>query len=164
MPSFLLDGYLIENKEISALEPNIHGQEPVEDALLIELSASNLDNDDSIKTCITSSASDFIKSPPDYNGSLTNFRVGLETIIREIALDKGYITSNSSGNTWGSSLRYLTTNLFITDKEEKALASVFTFISNGAHIPVGFNEEEFVRLGRNLCSSMCYFVIKKYNA
>ena len=42
--SLLLDGYKIEDKSISALDPNHEGKEPVEDALLIELENSGLDN------------------------------------------------------------------------------------------------------------------------
>ena len=162
--SLLLDGYKIESKCISALDPNYEGKEPVEDALLIELEKSCLDKDEEIKKCIIASASHFLKSPSDFNGSLTNIRIALETTIREIALIKGYSNNSSSGNTWGPSLAYLKTSAFLTEKEEKALASIFTFISDGAHVPIGFSEEEFVRLGRNICSSMCYFSIKKYNA
>ncbi|TOK92651.1 DUF4145 domain-containing protein, partial [Vibrio parahaemolyticus] len=86
---------------------------------------------------------------PDYNGSLTNIRIALETLVREIAFDKGFTTTRT-GNTWGPSLNYLKTNGFIDQKDENALSSVYTFISNGAHIPLGFSQEEFVRLGRNL--------------
>lgn len=162
--SLLLDGYKIEDKSISALDPNHEGKEPVEDALLIELENSGLDNSEKIKKCITSSATDFLKSPADFNGSLTNIRVALETTVREIALVNGFINNRTSGNTWGPSLAHLKACGFLTEKEEKALAAIFTFISDGAHVPIGFSEEEFVRLGRNICSSMCYFTIKKHNA
>ncbi len=161
--SLLLDGYLIENTIIKSLDPNYEGKELVEDALLDELKKSGIDNDEAVKMCVLASASDFVKQQPDFNGSLTNIRIALETIVRKIAKLSDFVGS-SSGNTWGPSLAHLKKDGFLTDKEEKALASVFTFISNGAHIPIGFSEEEFVRLGRNLCASMCYFVIKKYNA
>ncbi|GLR62924.1 hypothetical protein [Marinospirillum insulare] len=161
--SLLLDGYKIENDAIESLDPNFKGHEPVEDALLKELDNSALQNSDNIKRSINASADDFVKAQPDYNGSLTNIRIALETLVREIACSKGF-SPTGSGNTWGPSLAYLKTASFIDQNEEKALASVFTFISNGAHIPLGFSHEEFVRLGRNMCSSMCYFVIKKYNA
>lgn len=161
--SILLDGYIIDDNNIKSLDPNFEGREPVEDQLVIEVSQSNLDQFDEILDCISASASDFIKAHPDYNGSLTNIRIALETIVRKIALQKGF-AAISTGNTWGPSLAYLRTNGFLSDKEEKSLASIFTFISDGAHIPIGFSEEEFVRLGRNICASMCYFVIKKHNA
>jgi hypothetical protein len=161
--SLLLDGYEIGDKTIKSLDPNFEGKEPVEDELVNELNKSGLDENDEIVSCLNASASDFIKAQPDYNGSLTNIRICLETIVRKIAFKKDFVT-NVSGNTWGPSLGYLKATDFLTEKEEKALASIFTFVSDGAHIPIGFSEEEFVRLGRNICASMCYFVIKKYNA
>ncbi|MBS4637931.1 MULTISPECIES: hypothetical protein [Aeromonas] len=161
--SLLLDGYKIEEQAIEALDPNFQGHEPVEDALLKELNNSLLQNTIGIERSVKASAEDFVKAQPDYNGSLTNIRIALETLIREIAFAQGFTTSRN-GNTWGPSLAYLKSNGFIDQQEEQALASVFTFISNGAHVPLGFSHEEFVRLGRNLCSSMCYFVVKKYNA
>ena len=157
--SLLLDGYLIENKSIKALDPNFTGYEPIEDALLKEIDNSSLQRKADIKRAVKASADDFVKAQPDYNGSLTNIRIALETLVREIALEKGFTTSRS-GNTWGPSLRYLANEGFIDEKGEDALSSVFTFISNGAHIPLGFSQKEFVRLGRNMCTSMCYFVIK----
>jgi hypothetical protein len=161
--SLLLDGYLIENKSIKALDPNFVGHEPVEDALLKELEDSSLQQKAGIIRAVKASANDFVKAQPDYNGSLTNIRIALETLVREIALEKGFTTTRS-GNTWGPSLGYLRTDGFIDQKDEDALSSVFTFISNGAHTPIGFSQEEFVRLGRNICTSMCYYVIKNYNA
>ncbi len=161
--SLLLDGYLIEDKSIKALDPNFVGFEPVEDALIKELDSSSIQNKAGIIRSVKASADDFVKAQPDYNGSLTNIRIALETLVREIALEKGFTTART-GNTWGPSLGYLKTNGFIDQKDENALASVYTFISNGSHIPLGFTEAEFVRLGRNMCTSMCYFVIKKYNA
>lgn len=162
--SLLLDGYRIENDTIESLDPNFEGHEPVEDALLKELDNSYLQNRDNVKRSINASADDFVKALPDYNGSLTNIRIALETLVREIACSKGFSSPTGSGNIWGPSLAYLKSVGFIDKNEEKTLASVFTFVSNGAHIPLGFSHEEFVRLGRNMCSSMCYFVVKKYNA
>jgi len=159
----LLDGYLIDVDSIKYLEPTFEGKEPIEDELLTQLNNSSLDGCEEIKSCIIASANDFIKSPPDFNGSLTNIRIGIETIVRNIAIEKGLV-SNGTGNTWGPSLVYLKKIDFLSEKEEKTIASVFTFISDGAHIPIGFTEEEFVRLGRHLCASMCYFLMKKNNA
>ncbi|EPW6426620.1 TPA: hypothetical protein NJ550_004403 [Vibrio parahaemolyticus] len=161
--SLLLDGYQIEGNSVTALDPNFVGKEPVEDALIKEVQESSIVNKQDIVDAIKFSADDFVKAQPDYNGSLTNIRIALETLVREIAFDKGFTTTRT-GNTWGPSLNYLKTNGFIDQKDENALSSVYTFISNGAHIPLEFSQEEFVRLGRNLCYSMCYFVIKKFNA
>jgi hypothetical protein len=52
---------------------------------------------------------------------------------------------------------------FLTEKEEqKVIAPIYGFISDGCHKPLGFSEEEFARFGRNLAISMCYFLIKKF--
>jgi hypothetical protein len=100
--SLLLDGYLVGENSIQALDPNFSGHEPVEDALLKELDDSDLQKKEDIKA----SADDFVKAQPDYNGSLTNIRIALETLVREIALEKGFSTTKS-GNTWGPSLGHL---------------------------------------------------------
>lgn len=55
---------------------------------------------------------------------------------------------------------HLRTSGLITEGEEKGLAGVFTFVSPGAHSPVGLSETEMVRLGRSLVVGMCYFLIK----
>jgi hypothetical protein len=160
--SLLLDGYLIEEKSIKALDPNFMGFEPVEDALIKEIGDSSLQNKVAIIQSVKASADDFVKAQPDYNGSLTNVRIALETLVREIALEKGF-TQTTPNKMWGGSLGYLKNNGFIDKHNEDALSSVYTFISNGSHVPLGFTEAEFVRLGRNMCTSMCYFVIKRYN-
>ena len=162
--SLFLDGYIIESDgEIKSVDPDFEGKKPVEDELINEIERSGLDKNKDIESCVFASASDFIKAQPDFNGSLTNIRICLESLVRYIAINKGFSTERT-GNTWGPSLGYLKNMSFFTEKEEKTLASVFTFVSDGAHVPLGFSEEEFVRLGRNLCASMCYFVVKKYNA
>ena len=40
---------------------------------------------------------------------------------------------------------------------------IYTFISKGAHRPLGFTDEEFVRFGINLAISACYFLVKILN-
>ena len=87
--SLLLDGYQIEEKTIKALDPNFVGVEAVEDALIKEIDDSTLQNKAGVKQAVKASADDFVKAQPDYNGSLTNIRIALETLVREIALEKG---------------------------------------------------------------------------
>jgi len=65
---------------------------------------------------------------------------------------------------WGEVIAYLKSSGFITSQEEEELAGVFTFVSPGAHSSVGLNEMKMTRLGRSLAASMCYFLIKSYNA
>jgi len=108
------------------------------------------------------SAESFKKSTPDYNACLSHARIALETIVRTIASTHG-IENAIDSKAWGKSLLHIRNAGFLTSKEEDAIASTYTFISDGAHIPVGFTEEEFVRFGRNLAMAMCYFIIKKFN-
>jgi hypothetical protein len=116
--SLLLDGYQIENECICALDPNFEGKEPIEDALIVQLDSSTLQNKDSIKQAIKASADDFVKAEPDFNGSLTNIRIALETLVREIAGIKGF-TSTRIGNTWGSFSRIFTNKRLYISKRRK---------------------------------------------
>ena len=51
----------------------------------------------------------------------------------------------------------------ISKKEEEGLTGVYSFISKGAHKPVGLDEKEMARLGRSLAIGMSYFIIKCHN-
>ena len=65
---------------------------------------------------------------------------------------------------WGQVIAYLRTSSFITQQQEHGLAGVFGLISPGSHTPIGFDEEEFARLGRGLAVSISYFLAKRLNA
>lgn len=158
----LLDGYRVDKNSITRCEPSLEGAEPIEDDLSKELEKSNLPQWKEIKKHIDDSADDFKKGASGYNGCLSNLRIAYETLVIGIAENKGYKKIND-GKDWGHSLSYLREKNFMNIKEEKALASVYTLISDASHIPLGFTEEEYVRFGRNLATSMCYFVIKLFN-
>ena len=64
----------------------------------------------------------------------------------------------------GPSDRLSKTSGFITQEQERGLAGVYGFISPGSHTPIGFNKQEFARLGRGLAVSICYFLAKQHNA
>lgn len=160
----LLDGYHLEEGSIARIEPFLEGTEPIEDDLTEELERSGLAARGEVKKQIADSANDFKAVSPDYNGGLSHARIALETLIRDIAKNKGLIiTEANEKNAWGLSLRHLQEEDFINKKQENALASVYTLISPGSHVPIGFTEEEYVRFGRNLAISMCYFAIKLFN-
>lgn len=159
----LLDCYRIEKHSIISIEPFIESSEPIEDDLTKELRASCLPASEKIVDKIGASSEAFIKTTPDYNGCLVHARIALETLVRSIAEEKGF-QSSANSKAWGLSLAYLANNGFINKKEECAISSVYTFISDGAHVPLGFTAEEFARLGRNLVTSVCYFIIKRFNA
>ena len=158
----LLDGYRIVNNSITRIEPFLEGAEPLEDDLTKELHISDLSSREEILEQIDDSTNDFKKAPLDYNGCLTHVRIALETLVRNIAKDKGFHVTDE-GKAWGSSLEYLKNQGLLNKKGEEALSSAYTFISPGSHVPLGFTEEEYVRFGRNLAISMCYLVIKLFN-
>lgn len=114
----MLDGYVIDSNYIKSLDPDFEGKEPIEDELINELAKSDLDGCKEIQSCIIASADDFIKATPDFNGSLTNIRIGLETIVRKIAIEKAFV-STRTGNTWGQSLGHLKTIGFSLTKKKK---------------------------------------------
>jgi hypothetical protein len=158
----LLDGYQIEQNILIRIEPNLDGIQPIEDDLTAELNSSCLSQRKNIIALMESSAHDFRKPNPDFNGCLSNSRIALETLVINIAENNGFQKSTES-KIWGQSLDYLLRTNFINKKENDAISSVYTLLSDGTHIPLGFTDEEYVRFGRNLAISMCYFIIKIFN-
>lgn len=150
-----LDGYKINGNSLVLIEPNIEGVLAFEDDLTNEIANSSLFRKDEIIQLINDSATSFKTN--DFNGCLSKARISIETMIRGISEDKFTFTNN-----WGSSLSKLRIEAFITQDEENAIASTYTLISNGSHIPLGFTEEEYTRYSRNLIMSVCYYIIKRY--
>ncbi len=151
-----LDGYKVESNSLISIEPTIDGVVAFEDELINELINSTFLKKDEVKNLINESAEAFKNS--DFNQCLSKARIALETIIRTIAIDK----YNNSNDVWGNALLKLKTESFITQKEEELIAKLYSFISDGSHIPLGFTQEEYTRYGRNLAMSKCYYIIKKY--
>lgn len=116
---------------------------------------------------INDSAEAFRATPPDYNASLVNARVALETLAVDVAthvasLQQSPTTYNPSK--WGEVLSFLRSSGEITVEEEKGLAGVFGFLSPGAHRPVGIPEDQMTRLGRSFALNMCWFLLKNHLA
>jgi hypothetical protein len=158
-----LDGYGLVGDEFAPIEPVIEGASTAEDDLTRELGHSGLPEVPEIERVLNSSADAFRSG--DYNGCLTNARVALQTMATAIAKAR-CIThpGNFDANKWGQVASYLRTSGFIDRPEEDGLTGVFSFLSPGAHLPVGFTQEEFTRLGRSLAVSFCYFLAKRLNA
>lgn len=160
----MLDGYRVELNRIIKIEPFIESSEPIEDDLAKELRRASLPSSEEIISLIKRSAEEFRKLMPDYyNGCLTYSRVSLETLCKELAVQKGFVVSDIDTKVWGNSIRFLKEKTFFDKKEEDAISSIYTFISPGAHKPLGFTDEEFARFGMNLAISVCYYVVKKSN-
>lgn len=163
----LLDGYLIQDKKLLQADPSIADAAPLEDDLITALRTSGAPRAQDIITKINDSSEAFRATPPDYNASLVNARVALETLAGDVAADvssrlQGPATYNPSK--WGEVLSFLRSSGEITTEEEKGLAGVFGFLSPGAHRPVGIPEDQMTRLGRSFALNMCWFLLKNHLA
>jgi hypothetical protein len=165
-----LDGYAIahdehgrELNEFAPIEPTIGGAYRAEDDLTLELKRSGLAGAGDILKLLEDPAAFFRNGK--FNPCLTNARVSLQTLATEIAVARRSHHPGSFDETkWGQVAAYLRKSGFITQEQETCLAGVFTFLSPGTRVPIGFTEEEFARLGRNLSVSFCYFLAKTLNA
>ena len=159
-----LDGYTIEGHNLIPFDPTIEGVEPLEDDFTKELKSSRLVEAEEILEMLDKSADAFRKADPDFNACLTNARVALETLVKAIAKARQIKHPHSFDETrWGEVVAYLRTSGLITQNDEKGIAGVYSFVSQGAHTPVGLSEQEMARLGRSLVASICYFLVKLHN-
>lgn len=163
----LLDGYIVQDRKLVQTDPSIADAAPLEDDLIVALQNSGAPRRMEIIAKINDSAESFRATPPDYNASLVNARVALETLASDVAAD---IASRLSGTAkynpakWGDVLTFLRISDAITIEEEKGLAGVFGFLSPGAHRPVGIPEDQMTRLGRSFALNMCWFLLKNHLA
>ncbi|WP_333984877.1 hypothetical protein [Burkholderia orbicola] len=161
----LLDGYIIRNKKLIQTDPSISDAAPVEDDLIAAPQNSGAPRAQEIIAKINDSAGAFRATPPDYNASLVNARVALETLAGDIA---AHVASQRQTHAaynpskWGEVLAFLRGSGEITTEEEKGLAGVFGFLSPGAHRPVGIPEDQMTRLGRSFALNMCWFLLKNH--
>jgi hypothetical protein len=154
-----LTGYRVERDRLVAIDPTVEMAPPLEDDLTREISQSGLVERDDILRSMEQSANDFRRTPPDLNGCMTHARIALETLGRSIAKRRGA----SPGVTWGAALSFLREQGLITEPDERALAPVYTFVSQGAHRPVGVTEVEMAALARRLTAAMSYFLVVAHN-
>lgn len=145
-----LDGYRIAYEKFLEIEPSLPEKIILEDDLTRVIESSDLKRREELNHRIEESTNDYLKQPPDYNGCLINGRIALETLAKDI----------SGAKSWGNALKYLRVKVIISEKQERGLAGVYTFISDGAHNSVGIDNREIARLGRSLALNMCYFLVK----
>lgn len=161
----LLDGFVIENKQLRTLDPSIRDAPPIDDELIAALQQSGLIRGPAVIQKINDSTESFRRPNPDFNASLTNARVALETLAGDIAqvrIQGIQPPPNLDPTSWGSILSCLRAIDFITAEEEKGLAGVFRFLSPGAHRPIGLPQDQMTRLGRTFALNMCWFLVKLY--
>ncbi|CAG4890827.1 MULTISPECIES: hypothetical protein [Paraburkholderia] len=158
----VLDGYVVEDREIRASDPSIGDATPIDDDLLRELGSCGAPRASEIIRKINESTEMFRATPPNYNASLNDARIALETLAVDIAESmKAPKDHNYNASKWGTVISYLRTAGLITLEEEKGLAGVYGFVSPGSHRPVGVSEEQMARLGRSLALGMCWFLLKR---
>ncbi|MBX8493785.1 hypothetical protein [Pseudomonas cichorii] len=163
----LLDGFVVENKQLLMLDPSIRDAPPVDDELIAVLQQLGLPRCDGVIQKINDSTDAFRRPIPDFNASLANARVSLETLAGDIAQARivGIQPPLSLDPTsWGSILNCLRKIGFITNEEELGLAGVYRFLSPGAHRPIGLPQDQMTRLGRTLALNMCWFLAKLHQA
>jgi len=159
----LLDGYTIKGDELVPQDPTILETPSVEDDLTHALKGCGLPDAGAVVQKLADSAEAFRRSPPNYNASLNDARVAIQTLAMSIAITRlpkrpGIFEEKK----WGSVLAYLRSSGFINEDEEKGLAGVFGFVSPGSHLPLGLSEMEMARLGRSFVSGMCWFLVKRF--
>lgn len=159
-----LDDYEVAQGQLRAVEPELPGAASVEDALTAEVHRSGLPSADGVIGLLEQSANAFRQSPPNYNACLSNARAALQTLATEIAQARQKKAGGAfQADKWGQVLVYLRTSGLLTKTAEDLASNVYTFISPGAHQPIGLSEEELVRLGRGMAVSICYFLVKLHN-
>jgi len=160
-----LDGYGVEDKSLVQTDPSITAAPPIDDDLIKGLKESGAPHAAQIVHSVEASAAAFRRNPPDYNGSLTNARVALETLAQDVAADIPAQPGISYDPAkWGTVISYIRQAGQISLEEEKGLAGVYGFISAGAHRPLGIPQEHMTRLGRTLALNMCWFLLKNKQA
>ncbi len=163
----LLDGYIVKDTKLVQIDPSIVDAAPLEDDLIVALQNSGAPRAQEIIAKIGDSAQAFRATPPDYNSTLVNARVALETLAADVAADvasRAQVPATYNPSKWGEVLAFLRTSGEVTPEEEKGLAGVFGFLSPGAHRPVGIPEDQMTRLGRSFALNMCWFLLKNHHA
>jgi hypothetical protein len=128
-----LDGYALGAAGLVPVDPSIAGSPPLEDDLTRELNGSGLPNAADVVRKMNDSAEAFRAATPDYNASLNNARVALQTLATDIADAQARRHPATFDRTkWGAVISYLRTSGFITVEEEEGLAGVFRFVSPGS--------------------------------
>ncbi len=160
-----LDGYVITKRTLVPIDPTIVGTPPIEDDLTRELNESGLPGVGDVIKKLSDSVEAFRAPTPNYNASLNDARIALQTLAADIAnaqipMDPGSFDPAK----WGSVINYFRSIRFITEEEECGLVGVFGFVSPGSHRSLGISEAEFARLGRSFVAGICWFLVKRYRA
>ena len=136
----------------------------VRDDLEIALTCSQLDGSEQVIGFLHASEKAFVEA--DFNECLVKGRLALETLVNMIGTSKHIDVPGQKFDKakWGKLIKGLRRSQFIDENAERGITGVYSFVSKGAHKPVGLSETEFARLGRVLIVGLCYFLIKQFNS
>lgn len=161
-----LDGFVIPRDEYDRplkcfvpIEPQLEGVKPFDDELSSELAKSALPNVAEITDRLEASGTAFRRS--EMNNCLSNSRIALETLVKSVASELGARPEQSEK--FGTALAYLAAANFLDKGQEKSVSGNYLLVSAGVHRTIGFSEKEYVRFGRHLALSSCYFIVKMWN-
>ncbi|MGO4352587.1 hypothetical protein AB4Z25_11700 [Rhizobium sp. RAF36] len=154
-----LDEYGQPQKYLVPVEPKLDGIKPFDDELSIAIQRSGVPLGPEIIDRLQAASDAFRRS--EMNNCLSNVRIALETLVKSLATELGATPSESAK--FGAALSFLVSAGFLDNGQEKSIAGNYLLVSQGAHRPIGFTEQEYVRFGRNVALSSCYFIIKKWN-
>jgi hypothetical protein len=159
--SVALDGYLIQDGRLIAVDPITEHLVTPEDSLSELIHQCSIPEADDIVLLIEKSGDDYLKQPPDLNGCLSNMRTALETVAKSLA-SKTQVTRKETKDTskWGNAISYLCSTGFLSKKEENVLTAVYSLLSEH-HRPIRMDENEMVRFGRSMALALCWFLSKK---
>ena len=157
------DGFDVVEDALVRLLPTAEPVARISDHLEETLAASGLDNDGEITRLLRESSASISAADPDLNDATTKARIALETVARRSAAAVATARQQAAPNdTWGSALAFLRAQGIVTLPEENALASVYSLISPGAHVPRGLTDEQWALLARSFAVSGAYFLLHQH--
>lgn len=158
----LFDGWAVEEGQLARVSPDAEEETEIREKMWEDLEASGLDEDGAIRQSVENAGAALATETPDYNASITNVRIALETVARRAATQRATDSGTDYEDaSWGRALDFLRNVGVLDQGEEEILARVYTFISPGAHVPAGVTDEEWARLARTFGLSSAYFILKK---
>ena len=159
------DGFDVVEDALVRLLPTAEPVARISDHLEETLATSGFDNDGEITRLLRESSAGISAAEPDLNDATTKARIALETIVRRSAAAVATARQQAAPNdTWGSALAFLRTQGIVTLPEENALASVYSLISLGAHVPRGLTDEQWALFARSFAVSGADFVLHQHLA
>ena len=159
------DGFEVVEDALVRLLPTAEPVAQISDHLEETLAASGLDHDREITRLLRESYASLSAANPDFNDATTKARIALETVARRSARAVATAREQAAPNdTWGPALAFLRNEAIVTLPEEQALASVYSLISPGAHVPRGLTDEQWALLARSFAVSGAYFLMRQHLA